>query len=77
MIKKCFTINQNRTTEEFQSYHQLFEKNLFQAIEIFYPYDKSIEQMETYEKNVLDLMKYNIEVVLHLPHGVKIDLKKQ
>lgn len=74
MIRKCFTINQNRTTEEFQSYHTLFEKGLFQAIEIFYPYDKTIEEMKTYEQNVHDLMKYPIEVVLHLPHGPNSDL---
>ncbi len=74
MIKKCFTINPNRNTEEFKSYDVLFQKNLFQAIEIFYPYNKTDEEISIYQKNVLNLMKYNIEVVLHLPHGPLNDL---
>lgn len=73
-IKKCFTINQHRTTEEFKTYEELIKNNIFQAIEIFYPYDKTLEQLETYKQNVLNLMKYDIEVVLHLPHGFKSDL---
>ena len=73
-IKRCFTINQNRTTEEFKTYEELIKNNVFQAIEIFYPYDKTEEQLETYKQNVLNLMKYDIEVVLHLPHGFRSDL---
>ena len=73
-IKQCFTINQHRTTEEFNSYEELIKQGLFQGIEIFYPYDKTEEQKEIYRQNVLNLMKYNIEVVLHLPHGFKSDL---
>lgn len=72
--KICFTINQNRTTEEFLSYEELIKQGLFQGIEIFYPYDKTYEQLETYKQNVKKLMKYNIEVVLHLPHGYRSDL---
>lgn len=73
-IKQCFTINQHRTTEEFNSYEELIKQGLFQGIEIFYPYDKTEEQKEIYRQNVLNLMKYNIEVVLHLPHGFRSDL---
>ena len=73
-IKTWFTINQHRTTEEFKTYEELIKKGLFQAIEIFYPYDKTEEQLETYKQNVLNLMKYDIEVVLHLPHGFRSDL---
>ncbi len=69
MIKKCFTINQHRTTEEFASYERLIKEKKFSAIEIFYPYDKTEEEQEVYKQNVLNLMKYDIEVVLHLPHG--------
>lgn len=69
MIKKCFTINQHRTTEEFESYDKLLKDGLFQAIEIFYPYDKTPLELETYKQNVFQLMKNDIEVVLHLPHG--------
>ena len=43
-IKQCFTINQHRTTEEFNSYEELIKQGLFQGIEIFYPYDKTEEQ---------------------------------
>lgn len=74
MIKKCFTINQHRTTEEFKSYEELIENKLFSAIEIFYPYDKTEEEMEMYKQNIFNLMKYDIEVVLHLPHGNKSNL---
>ena len=48
MIKRCFTINQNRTTEEFQSYEKLIKEGLFQAVEIFYPYDKTLEEQKEY-----------------------------
>lgn len=73
-IKTCFTINQHRTTEEFQTYEELIKQGLFQGIEIFYPYDKTEEQLETYKQNVYKLMKHNVEVVLHLPHGFRSDL---
>lgn len=73
-IKKCFTVNQNRTTEEFNEYDKLIKKGLFQAIEIFYPYEKTEEVRNTYTKNVFKLMENNIEVVLHLPHGYYSDL---
>lgn len=73
-VKTCFTINQHRTTEEFKSYEELIKNGLFQGIEIFYPYDKTIEEQEIYKQNVLNLMKYNVEVVLHLPHGFRSDL---
>lgn len=74
MIKKCFTINQNRTTEEFIEYNELLNKKVFSAIEIFFPYDKTEEEKETYINNVYMLQKNDIEVVLHLPHGYKNDL---
>lgn len=74
MIKKCFTINQNRTTKEFKSYEELIKEGMFQGIEIFYPYDKTILELETYKQNVFSLMKYNLEVVLHLPHGYMSNL---
>ena len=74
MIKRCFTINQNRTTEEFQSYEKLIKEDLFQAVEIFFPYDKSLEEQKIYEENAKQLMKYNIEFVLHLPFGPRSDL---
>lgn len=77
MLKTCFTINQNRTTEEFLSYEKLIQDNLFQAVEIFYPYNKTLEDQKTYEQNAMNLMKYNIEFVLHLPFGPLSDLMNE
>lgn len=74
MIKKCFTINQHRTTDEFKSYEELIKEGIFQAVEIFYPYDKTPSELEIYKQNVFELMKNDIEVVLHLPHGNKSNL---
>ena len=76
-VKSCFTINQHRTTEEFKTYEELIKNGLFQGVEIFYPYDKTPEEQEIYKQNVLNLMKYNIEIVLHLPHGFRSDLLKE
>lgn len=71
-MKKCFTINQMRTREEFLSYHKLFDENLYQAVEIFYPYNQSTAQLEQYMHSVAELQtKYpHLEMVLHLPHGL-------
>ena len=74
MIKCCFTINQHRTTEEFLSYEKLIKEGFFQAVELFYPYDKTTEQQKLYEENAKNLMKYDIEFVLHLPFGFRNDL---
>ena len=73
MIRKCFTINQNRTLEEIKSYEDhLVKTGIFQGCEIFYPYDTSKEQYENYVKEIKDLMKYdNFEIVCHLPHGIQ------
>lgn len=69
-MKKCFTINPFRTTEDFQSYDALLKNNIYQAIEIFYPYNLDSEKQKIYFENVKKLKeKYNIEVVMHLPHG--------
>ncbi len=71
-MKKCFTINQMRQKEEFLSYHKLFDKNIYQAVELFYPYNQSFKQLEQYMNSVYELQyKYpTLEMVLHLPHGL-------
>lgn len=74
IIRKSFTINQHRTTEEFVEYNKLIKDGLFQGIEIFYPYDKTEEEQKLYTQNVFNLMKNDIEVVLHLPFGYRNDL---
>ena len=71
-MKKCFTINPMRTKEEFESYDCLFKNNIYQAIEIFYPYQQSISQLKDYTQSVYNIQnKYpNIEIVCHLPHAM-------
>ena len=71
-MKKCFTINPMRKREEFISYMKLLDENIYQAIEIFYPYNQPKEQYEQYTNSVKEIYeKYpNIEIVLHLPHGI-------
>lgn len=71
-MKKCFTINQMRGRDEFISYHQLFDNDIYQAVEIFYPYNQSFKQLEQYMYSVCELQtKYpKLEMVLHLPHGL-------
>lgn len=71
-MKKCFTINQMRNREEFVEYMKLLDNNIYQAIEIFYPYNQSNDQIKQYTSSVLEIKnKYkNIELVLHLPHGL-------
>ena len=71
-MKVCFTINCMRTSDDFIGYDKLIKENKFQAIEIFYPYNVSLEQRKLYEDNLTKLLSDNkLEVVLHLPHGGK------
>ena len=71
-MKKCFTINQMRKREEFLDYMKLLESNLYQGIEIFYPYNQSQEQIKQYTNSVLEIKEKfpNVELVLHLPHSI-------
>lgn len=75
-MKKCFTINPFRTTEDFLNYEKLLEKNIYQAIEIFFPYNLDQEKQKVYFENVKRIKeKYPyIEVVMHLPHGPSSNL---
>ena len=71
-MKKCFTINQMRKRDNFIDYMRLLENNTYQAIEIFYPYNQSAEQINQYTNSVAEIRKKypNVELVLHLPHGI-------
>lgn len=71
-MKKCFTINQMRKREEFIEYMKLLENNVYQGIELFYPYNQSQEQIKQYTNSVLEIQKLypNTELVLHLPHSI-------
>lgn len=77
-MKKCFTIYHTRTTEEFSSFYRLLENNIYQAIEIVYPYQLDKINFDIYTRNVTKLITTypNTEVVLHLPHGPNNDLCK-
>lgn len=74
-MKKCFTINPFRTTEDFRDYEKLLDDNIYQAIEIFFPYNLSEENQKIYFENVKRIKeKFDIEVVMHLPHGPENNL---
>lgn len=75
-MKKCFTINCMRKEEDFIGYNELLQKNIYQGIEIFYPYNVNDEQRSFYTKQIKAIHeKYpNVEVVMHLPHGHKNSL---
>jgi sugar phosphate isomerase/epimerase len=71
-MKKCFTINQMRKRENFIDYMRLLENDIYQGIELFYPYNQSNEQIKQYTTSVKEIMeKYpSVELVLHLPHSI-------
>ncbi len=75
-MKKCFTINPLRSLEEIRSYHILFQKDIFQAVEIFYPNPETPEQFNDYTKGIQEIYDEFpfIEFVIHLPFGIENDL---
>lgn len=70
-MKKCFTINCMRNESDFRGYNELIENNVYQGIEIFYPYNVTEEQGKFYTNSINELRKKfpNLEIVMHLPHG--------
>lgn len=75
-MKKCFTINEFRSEEEILSYYYLLENEMYQGIEIFYPYKASEIQKVIYETEIRKLVNNfkDIEVVCHLPFGINESL---
>lgn len=75
-MRKCFTINPNRSVEEIKSYEEnLVKTNIYQGCEIFYPYLKNVQERKAYKDAVKSLMKYdNFEIVCHLPYGSEFSL---
>lgn len=74
-MRICFTINCQRTKDDFHHYDELIKKGMFQGIEIFYPYNVSSEQRNLYNEELDKIVKNEkLEVVLHLPHGLNNDL---
>ena len=78
-MKKCFTINCMRKIEDFIGYDNLIAENLYQGIEIFYPYNVSDEQRDFYTNEIRKIRnKYpDLEIVMHLPHGPKNSLTNE
>lgn len=78
-MKKCFTINQMRTREDFIEYMRLLEKGLYHGIELFYPYNQSNAQIKQYTESVYEIISKfpDVELVLHLPHSVYNGLCKE
>ncbi|MFA6842984.1 MAG: sugar phosphate isomerase/epimerase family protein [Bacilli bacterium] len=70
MKKLCFTLSAYRSEKDIKSFYTLFDNNLFQAVEIFYPYNISMEKITEYTESLNELFKrYDIEHVMHLPFG--------
>ncbi len=70
-MKKCFTINSRRTTEDFLEFGKLLDEGIYQAAEIFFPYTLSEENYSIYYNNVRKLKVDHLgsEIVMHLPFG--------
>lgn len=74
-MRKCFTINCMRGKDDFDGYEIILKNNLYQGIEIFYPYNVDDEQKKYYSYRVNKIKnEINPEIVLHLPHGPLNDL---
>lgn len=70
MPKLCFTITALRKQETIRKFRELLKENLFQGIEIFYPYQLNEEEQYRYKADIKYIIKdLNVEVVMHLPHG--------
>ena len=69
-MRKCFTVNPNRTKEEIASYEVLLKDDIYQGVEIFYPYKKDAKTIEEYKAAIFSYLKYKPEMVCHLPYGV-------
>lgn len=71
MIRKCFTVNAMRTSEEIASYEEhLIKTNIYKGCEIFYPYNVSEEQYNNYVEGIKSYLKYeDFDITCHLPHG--------
>ena len=69
-MRFSFTCTSKREIDVIYSFKDLFINNIFQGIEIFYPYNLDQEGYNNYTKAISDITdKQNIEIVLHLPHG--------
>lgn len=78
-MKKSFTINCMRNKEDFIGYNKLLEQNVYQGIEIFYPYNVTNEQAEFYTSSIQKIKNRfpDLEIVMHLPHGHRNSLTNE
>ena len=79
MKRLCFTITSLRSSKTIREFRELISKKLFQGIEIFYPYNLDEEGMQRYKEDIEYILKGHddVEVVMHLPHGMENDLISQ
>lgn len=77
-MKKCFTINYLRTPTEIKRYFELLVKpGLYQAAEIFYPYQIAISDQDAYFNALKECLEVpNFSFLLHLPYGPSNNLAK-
>lgn len=78
-MKKAFTINCMRKQDDFDGYIKLLKENVYQGVEIFYPYNVSKEQAIFYTGSIKKIKKENpnLEIVMHLPHGEQNSLTNE
>lgn len=69
MIRKCFTVNPNRTKEEILDYEKLLKEKIYVGCEFFYPYNKTEEEKQKYLNALKRYLSYDCEFVCHLPYG--------
>lgn len=69
MIRKCFTVNPNRTKEEIMDYEKLLADKIYSGCEFFYPYNKTNLEKEIYINTLKRYLSYDCEFVCHLPYG--------
>lgn len=70
MIRKCFTVNPNRTKEEIEDYEKCLKNKVFVGCEFFYPYNKDENHKKSYIDSLKNYLKYDCEFVCHLPYGI-------
>ena len=69
MIRKCFTVNPNRTENEILDYERCLSDGTFVGCEFFYPYNKDEQHRIKYIECLKRYLKYDCEFVCHLPYG--------
>lgn len=69
MIRKCFTVNPNRTKNEIDDFERCLKNKIYSGCEFFYPYNKDEEHKKIYIESLKKYLMYDCEFVCHLPYG--------